>query len=228
MRFRQCKVFLFLALSTVMILLQGGAPSPAVAQPWDTTQVDIRAKSVFEIFGFAPMDTVNLFGPGRFRYLELFPWEIESEIDTCDLQNTTGRQRVREHPFLPSIGRAYLPEHDPWIESFFDVFFEIELPEYFPGEILTTQMPLHMAGMANGWPPYFDRFATPPGMPPVPIFRDGIQVGFIHYWEQEMIPHYEPEAHIIVPDLVQVVGGGGRRGRPRQGVGRAVRQLRGD
>lgn len=198
MRFRHWTVFLFLALSTVMILLQGGAASPAVAQSWDTTRVDIRVKSGFEIFGFGPIDTVNLRGPMKMVGFELLPEEIETEIDTVDLENSSGIRRVREHSIHHSMGRLYLPDHDPWVESFFDVFFEIEIPE-FPGEVLTTEMPLHMVGMANGWPPYFDRFATPEGMPPVPIFRDGIEVGFIHYWEQEMIPHYEPEAHIIVP-----------------------------
>ncbi len=184
----------FILAFTMAVVLFQGIGSPVMAG-LDTCDVFLDVEAEFE---FEWPDTIGVRLAGRSRYIwsEAFPFEIDSEIDTCNLRNRTGYEIWEAHSFA-SLGKTFLPEHDPWIESFFDIFLEVQVPQ-FPGETLTMSMPLHLVGMANSWPPYFDRFATPEGMPPIPLYLDGIEVGRILSWEQEMVPYYEPEVHAIV------------------------------
>jgi len=196
-----CRRVVLLFLLFLPVFLVQGVGSPAMAQP-DTVNVRLRGSMELDFLPFM-MDSVDVLFDGRARIIwsEGLPNRIESEIDTCTLHNWHGVW-MREDPFAPSMGIAFLPEHDPWVESFFDIFLEIEVPEY-PGETLRMLAPLHVAGMVNSWPAYFDGYFMMKGMAPVPLFIDGVESGHILSCELEMLPYYEPEVRASVPTAYQ-------------------------
>lgn len=215
MRFSGRTVFfsiLFIAL--VALLLAGVAPGAAAARnledPPDTLRLRVRAGARLELefpgSGGTP-DTCDLWGTIDISSQPPFPsldfpphLEVDSSFDSLNLFGRGSGTRVGGYPYFKSHGKAYLLDPEPWVESFFDVFFELEHPEHAPGETLWTHVPVRIYGMAHGWPPYFDRFSSPPGMPPVPLFtKGGIEAGQVLSFELEMLPYYEPAAHLIVP-----------------------------
>ena len=190
------KVALLAALSLSAILLQG-IGSPATAQP-DTINVRLLGSIDLDLFPRITDTILTHFdGEARIIWNSPVPYFVTAEIDTCRLWNWRGVW-MKNEPIIPSIGQLDLPGDDPWIESFFDIYFEIHVPQY-PGETLKMYMPLHLEGMANAWPPYFDNFSMPLGMPPIPLYSEGIESGHILSFETEMVPYYEPEVQVSVP-----------------------------
>jgi hypothetical protein len=192
-----CRKVLLLTVLFLSVILFQGIGSPAMAQP-DTISVRLRGSMELDFLPFM-VDSADVLFDGRAKIIwnEIFPNRIESEIDTCRLHNWRGVW-MHEDPLIPSIGTAYLPDHDPWIESFFDIYLEIQVPQY-PGETLKMYIPLHLQGMANGWPAYFGSYSMMMGMAPVPLYIDGVESGHILSCELEMLPYYEPEVQVSVP-----------------------------
>ena len=93
----------------------------------------------------------------------------------------------------------YPPDPDFPAESFFDVFFELELPELLPGEIFHNEIPLHVSSFVTQWPPYYETYEMDPAVP-LPLHNSmGDMVGEILFWSQTHMPYYPPEAHINAP-----------------------------
>ena len=91
------------------------------------------------------------------------------------------------------------PEPDFPAESFFDVYFELELPEHVPGEIFHNEVPLHVSTFVTQWPPYWETYEMDLAVP-LPLHNSmGAVVGEILVWTQEHMPYYPPEAHINAP-----------------------------
>jgi hypothetical protein len=196
MRHCSCREVLFsLALSLSVMLIQGFG-SKAIAQP-DTTSVRMRGLITLDLSPSEPDTSHTIFeGVARLIWSESAPYQITAEMDTCRLQDWQGFW-MNEDPLLPSVGDFHLPD-ESWVESFFDVYLEIHVPE-LPGETLKMLTPLHLVGMARSWPPYFDSLRTPEEMPPVPLYIEGIESGHILSCDLEMMPYYEPEARVSVP-----------------------------
>jgi hypothetical protein len=88
------------------------------------------------------------------------------------------------------------PSPDFPAESFFDVFFEMELPD---GMILHNEIPLHVSSFVTQWPPYWEIYEMDLAVP-VPLHNElGDPVGEILFWSQEHMPYYPPKAHINAP-----------------------------
>lgn len=101
--------------------------------------------------------------------------EIETEIAHLDLGGTSpslGTVRLGVRLDIPSRGLAEdldLPGPGDYpAESFFDVFFEVELPG---GERWTNDLPDRYAGVVDRWPPYGSIHDRPP-LPPTILFDD--------------------------------------------------------
>ncbi len=197
------KAVCVLAASVGMLILQS-ALFPAAVRPQETT-VDWRMTMLIDYPELGIQDTVRLWGPAELKWLAPYPsplfpphLEIDSRIDTIRLRNRSGVWG-RELPGFPIMGKAYLLDPEPWVESFFDVTFEMVIPERFPKDTLSFGVPVRTFGLPRGWPPYFDRFESEPGMPPVPLLRgDGSTAAMVLSIEHEMIPHYEPEVRLSV------------------------------
>jgi len=183
---------LFLSISFVH-----GIWAPVAAQP---ETLSVRLNGSFEL-DFLPRlpDSVDSFFQGNARIIWTWggPGRVQAELDTCRLWNWRGSW-MNEDPLMPSHGLVSLPGDNPWIESFFDVYLEIHVPQ-FPGESLRPMIRIHIGGMANAWPPYFEDFSMPEGMPPIPLFSDGIESGHILSFNLEMVPYYKPSVEISIP-----------------------------
>jgi hypothetical protein len=197
------KVVFVLCVIMGWALLQG-AFAPVAAQPY-AEKTEGRVKIGLDYPGLGIQDTVTLYGPVDLKWLEPYPsplfpphFELDGEIDTCRLNNPTGSWAWNP-PYRPLISKGYLLDPEPWVESFFDITFEMKIPEHFPGDTLTMNVPVRTYGIAHGWPPLYDAFATPEGMPPSPLQSlDGTTVAFITSIELELYPHYDPEVHLSV------------------------------
>jgi|GEM_PF-3801738 len=221
MRYCGRKVFLALAVSMGISLLQA-ASSPVLGDPQEK-KAETRVTMWIDFFELGIQDTVRLFGPVKLNWLDPFPspefpphFEIPAWIDTVRWWNRSGVWG-REVPGIPIEGRGFLLEPEPWVESFFDVTFEIEIPKRLPKDTLSLFAPVRAFGRSHDWPPYFDKFETPPGMPPVPLHRrDGSVAAHLMSFEMEMIPHYEPGVRLSVETAygsnVAVVGENGTIG----------------
>ncbi len=195
--------FLVLAVSMGMLLVHGFA-APAAAQ-LNEEKFDWRVTIRLDYPELGVQDTISLMGPGKLKWFPPYPsplfpphLEADSQIDTVRLFNPTGSWAWNP-PGMIWPGKGFLLDPEPVIESFFDVTFEIGPPKHDPLDTLRLMSPVRTFGMAHDWPPLFDKFETPPGMPPVPMEgRDGLVHAFLMSIEYEMIPHYEPEVHLSV------------------------------
>ncbi|MBN1884372.1 MAG: T9SS type A sorting domain-containing protein [Candidatus Krumholzibacteriota bacterium] len=183
------------------------AAAPAAAQLAHQETVNGELFIGIELYsGFR--DTVRVFGPCEIAWSDpIFAdpgWMIETEIVAMDLVSSDPPVLVRGNMSgLPTPGEIEFPPPDPDFpaESFFDVFFEIELPEELPGLILTNDVPLRIETTVRQFPPFFDRYA-PASPAPVPLFDQyGGPVGEVTWWRQETLPWSPPQAHLLVPTV---------------------------
>ena len=184
-------IFLFLFLLTSI---------PAYSQSPDTCRTGVRVG--IDIFGVPdPGDTLIGYGRTRIKWIPLSPGHTETERDTNRLivkSSELGLLRFLDGE-LPTMGEAN--EIDPGTdfpaESFFDVYFKLELPDLMPGDTLYNDIPMHIEGIIDDMPPYFDSYVLTNG--PIPLLNSiGDIVGEITYWEEEFIPYSEPEAFIHI------------------------------
>jgi hypothetical protein len=195
----------------VFLLVAFVAISFTDAQAWpEEKRVFKRVKFVLEAPPFfLPIDSIIVWGPADIGNEFPFPsplysplLEIPGELVALDLLGVMGR-RVLESPGALSIFTVYVdpdPQPEPgWVESFFDVFVEIELPEDMPGQILVNYDPIHLIENLIQFPPYYQKIGGEL-IPPVMLYdRDsGISVGLMTYWEEEILPWSEPEAHLMI------------------------------
>lgn len=219
MHFCTGRLFCVLALSMGISFLHG-ASSPVAADP-AAERVDWRMKMLLEYPLSGIRDTIMFYGPVDIEGLEPYPSplfppheEVDSRIDTVRWWNRSGVWG-RELPGFPIAGKGYLLDPEPWVESFFDVIFRFGVPERFPGDTLSLLAPVRTFGISRDWPPYFDKFESPPGMPPVHVRNgEGEIVAMVLSLEHETIPHYAPEARLSVQTAygsnVAIVGEDGR------------------
>ncbi len=194
-----------MAALIIAAALCAGIAVSASAGPTEV-KVGQEARIVLHIWDFGPPDTVHVFGDCDILFSDPFPDPldpefliIETEIIALDLKGPGIKVGLNDG--LPSPGKVkpLTPGIDFPAESFFDVFFQIEL-DGMPGDTLVTYAPIHISSIIDQWPPYFENYESDPMMPPVPVFRkDGIQVGEFHYITEEIRPYYAPRAHLHVP-----------------------------
>lgn len=208
-----------LAASLGMAFLSG-AVSPSAAQE-HAERVDWRMTMRLHYPQLGIQDTIRLYGPVDMKWFEPYPsplfpphFEVDSRIDTVRWWNRTGVWGS-ELPGMPIVGKAYLLDPEPTVESFFDVTFRIFLPARYPEDTLSLLAPVRTFGFSRDWPPLFDKFESPPGMPPVPMRKEsGEIVAEVLSIKFEMIPHYPPETHLTVETAygsnVALVGADGR------------------
>lgn len=164
-----------------------------------------NVKLVLEIFDLMPPESLHLYGPCDIEYSDTYTAPdghrmIDTEIVELNLVGTN--IRVRKNPGLPSPGstRSITPGIDFPAESFFDVYYEVELPGLLPGDTLINYEPVHLTALINQFPPYHETYEYPMGSPPILLYnKGGIEVGAILSWEEYVLPYYPPEAHIHVP-----------------------------
>ncbi|MBU8922937.1 MAG: hypothetical protein KOO63_14060, partial [Bacteroidales bacterium] len=183
--------------------------SNAVAWP-EEKKVFKRVKFVLDAPPyFWPMDTIGVWGRDDLGFEVPFPsplypplLEIPGEQIGFDLLGPLG-VRVIRNPEALSLFTVYAnpdPQPDPaWVESFFDVFIEVEIPEALPGQILVNYDAIHLTENLFQFPPYYQKIGGEI-IPPVMLYnRDsGTSVGLLTYWEEEILPWSEPEAHLMI------------------------------
>ncbi len=93
-------------------------------------------------------------------------------------------------------------------ESFFDVFTELELPDFMPGDTLFNDSPLSIESIVDQMPPYFSPYLLTNA--PVTLSNQfGDPAGQITYWREETIPYTQPERFLHVdphyrPDIAEM------------------------
>ena len=128
---------------------------------------------------------------------------METELAGISLTGyAEGLGPVRLDGPAPSPGIVSPPEPGPDFpaESFFDVFFQIELPELLPpGGYIYNSAPIHASSWIVQWPPYYETYESDLAVP-TPLFDNtGIQVGEVLVWRHDHTPYYPPTAHINAP-----------------------------
>jgi hypothetical protein len=124
---------------------------------------------------------------------------IDNEFSSILLSSSADRLFIFCDACLSGGITEWWPEPDFPAESFFDVMFELELPEHVPGEIFHTEIPLHVSSFVTQWPPYWETYEMDAAVP-LPIFNSfGDPVGEITFWSQTHMPYYPPTAHINAP-----------------------------
>jgi hypothetical protein len=202
-----CKCMPVLA-SALVCLLTIAAPVSAQFPYGDSVRVDARITISIPSMGILGDETICY--PVSCTYIN---WSdpittpegdwIETEMIELNLRGESpglGPIDIRQNPEMPAPGQTeYWPPPDFPAESFFDVYFEIELPEALPGEILHNEAPVRIMSGVMQWPPLFESYESDPAVP-IPLFNElGDPVGEITFWHQEQLPYYPPRAHINVP-----------------------------
>ena len=172
------------------------------AQFVNNETVFVEALIEIEIYGLG-MEVYTMSGTWELSYSDPFEApddhiEIETEIVSMDL---TGPGIVCGNSGLPSPGgvRGIEPGIDFPAESFFDVYFEIEIPDKMPGVTLHNAVADHIVGLVEGFPSYFDPHSNPAPVPETPLLDEfDVEVGMMRVVEVEMLPYYPPETHIFV------------------------------
>ncbi len=155
-----------------------------------------------EIYGLG-MEVYTMFGTWEISWSDPIEApdghiEIETEIVSMDL---VGTGIICGNPGLPSPGgvRGIDPGIDFPAESFFDVYFEIEIPEKLPGQTLHNAVADHIVGFVDDFPSYFDPYNNPAPLPETPLLDEfDTEVGMMRIIHTEMTPYYPPEAQIFV------------------------------
>jgi len=134
-------------------------------------------------------------GPdGEMFDIEMIDMNLQGFIDDIGL--------IRLNSPIPSPGAVLVPPEplpDFPAESFFDVYFELELPDLAPGESFHSEIPIRISSWIDQWPPYYETYESDPAVP-IPLHNSlGDPVGEILFWTQEHTPYYPPKAHINVP-----------------------------
>lgn len=176
----------------------------ASAAPCEEATVAKQATVVIDIFGHGPVEFTWVKGSCDLSWTPPYPDPfghivIETEIISLDLRGAD--IEIGRNPDVSSIGssRSLSPGIDFPAESFFDVYFEIELPGFFPMDTLINYAPLHLTGIIEQYPPYYAVYTYPMGEPPIILFnRAGIDVAAILSWEERVLPWYPPEADVFV------------------------------
>ncbi len=147
------------------------------------------------------------FGSSYIEFSDPYPDPIEPDLQLIDVELTAMDLRgpgitIRLNDDVPSTGsvRSINPGADFPAESFFDIFIEIEIDE-LPGDTISNYDPLRISSTIDQWPPYFENYIFDPFYgTEVPLYRkDGTPAGFLYWWEEEVRPYYEPEAHLHIP-----------------------------
>ncbi|MCK4539108.1 MAG: T9SS type A sorting domain-containing protein [Candidatus Krumholzibacteria bacterium] len=174
----------------------------AVAQTSD--EVVLRDVIAFiDIYGFVA-DTVYVSGLTTYQWGERYFNGVTDVIDTELIDaNLHGELTgfcisFQQHPSLPSPGKVEFPGPgaDFPAESFFDVYFEVTIPDLMPMDTLHTIVPIHISDIIDEMTPYFSpHIMTPPG---AIILYDQWDTprGEISFWEEEMIEYSPAEAFV--------------------------------
>jgi len=188
-----------LAASLLTVLAVVSICSPG-AFGQESAQLTKGVRTVIEIYGLGPVEFNGISGPCDLVYSPPYADPdghivIDTEIIAMELID--GNIAVRRNTGLPSPGfvRSITPGIDFPAESFFDVMYEIELPDHMPGELLINYEPLHMTSLIDQYPPYFSTYLYA-GQPILLYNEGGIEVAAILEWEVYFLPYYPPEAHI--------------------------------
>ncbi len=174
----------------------------------DTVAVRFEATVALADHGWASYD---YWCSGELIQSRSYPYTIpEGDFVDCDLYDMELSSLLANGP----AGRMFIfadacmaggcpmewePSPDFPAESFFDVYFQMELPDALPGQVLHNEIPLRISSFITQYPPYFEVYESDPAVP-IPLHNElGDIVGELQFWRQEHIPYYPPTAHINVP-----------------------------
>ncbi|MDD3642223.1 MAG: hypothetical protein PHQ19_02005 [Candidatus Krumholzibacteria bacterium] len=192
------------ALSICGVLALGTARLHS--QPYDE-QVWREAKFLLEIYGHPP-DTVVVGGPAELHWGERY---FNGVTDVIDMELLASRMHG-EHPVFgcvsviqhlspPTLGRVEFagPGADFPAESFFDVTFEIILPNIMPGDTVWLTSPFEERGPIDMLPPWHRRHKKQHPDTCDLFNRQAIPVGEIRFWEEEINIFSPPRASLSAP-----------------------------
>ncbi len=188
-------------LITAVILISLLSATSAFAEPI-LIQKGLRTV-VVEVYGYGPVEFSDVLGPCVIDYSPPYldpdgHVMIDTEIIAMDLVDGNIAVRRNPGPASPGSVRGITPGIDFPAESFFDVMYEIELPEHLPGQLLINYEPMHLTSIIEQFPPYFSRYEYMG--PPILLYNEGgIEVAAILEWHVDFLPYYPPEAHITCP-----------------------------
>ena len=168
----------------------------------DDNRVEVHMVLNLPAFGILDME-IALEGSMMIEWSDPYPGPdgdlIDNEISSIMESSSASHVFVFCDACLSGGLTEWWPEPDFPAESFFDVYFELELPEHAPGEIFHNEIPLHVSSFVTQWPPYWETYEMDAAVP-LPLHNSmGAVVGEILVWTQEHMPYYPPKAHINAP-----------------------------
>jgi len=135
-------------------------------------------------------------------------YDVEMEMIELDIRGydpDLGEIRVILNPDIPTYGITERIDPEPFmVESFFDVFMRVIIPDGLPGDTLYNNVPLHLDAMADDIPPYFDEYVSA-GPVPLTSWLTGLDMGTVNSWVGDMIPWSEPDIYTFVQTNGDVV-----------------------
>ena len=181
------------------------ATAPASSQPYDE-QVWREVKFLLEIYG-QPPDTVVVGGPAELHWGDRY---FNGITDVIDMELLASRMHGWHPAFgcvsvlqngLPNVGQVEFdgPGGDFPAESFFDVTFEVVLPDIMPGDTCRLTSPLRERGLSDMIPPWH-RGHDKDEPDTCRLFNQAdIPVGEIRSWREEFNVDSPPEASLFAP-----------------------------
>ena len=168
----------------------------------DDERVEVNMVLNLPPYGILDME-VSLVGTMTIEWSDPYPGPdgdlIDNEISSMFESGPASGVFIFCDACLSGGMTEWKPDPDFPAESFFDVMFELELPELVPGEIFHTEIPLHVSDFVTQWPPYYETYEMDAAVP-LPLFNSfGDPVGEITFWSQTHMPYYPPTAHINAP-----------------------------
>ncbi len=128
-------------------------------------------------------------------------YDVEMEMVELDIRGydpDLGEIKVILNPEIPTYGLCEDLDPEPFmVESFFDVFMYVIIPDGLPGDTLYNNVPLHLDAVINDIPPYFDEYVSA-GPVPLMSWVTGLEMGTVNSWAGDMIPWSDPDVYTFV------------------------------
>lgn len=110
------------------------------------------------------------------------PGDFDTEMLSLDMQGSSalGAIHLRESPSRPSLGQ--IRQQSPGVvypaDSFFDVFFEFDMPD---GSTLHNEAPLRMSSVIGAFPPLDSLYRSPKSSSVPLLYSSGQPAGFLDF-----------------------------------------------
>jgi hypothetical protein len=194
------RVSIALILSIPLIMLMTEIPGGAPAYVNNTTMLK-EASFTLTLYGYPP-EPITLVGTETVTWTDPYIGidnHVYIDYEIVEMEISDVAMTIRNNPDVvsPGVSRSI----DEWIdfpaESFFDVYYEIEIPGMFPGDTLVNYEAMHLESIIDDWPPYGLTYSMT--NPVIVIYNTmGIAVGEITGWSEVNLPWEEPRVGITV------------------------------